>query len=70
VKAETRTNLEIWQRGFTDRRVRNREEYQSFVEYIHRNPVEAGLAPRPEDYPYCSAHPGFELDPPPAYLSG
>ena len=70
VKAEKKSNLEIWQRGFTDRRVRNREEYEGFVDYIHRNPVEAGLAARPEDYPYCSAHAGFQLDPPPPYLSG
>ena len=70
VKAEAKSSLEVWQRGFTDRRVRNREEYEGFVDYIHCNPVEAGLAARPEDYPYCSAHDGFEMDQPPAYLSG
>lgn len=41
----------VWQRGFTDRRARNREEFLSFRQYIHRNPVEAHLCERVEDLP-------------------
>jgi putative transposase len=70
VNVELGKKFGVWQRGFTDRRVRNRAEYDGFREYIHLNPVKAGLVSRPEDFRYSSAHPGFELDLPPAYLSG
>src|SRR5579859_6051960 len=37
----------LWQRGFTDRRVRDINEFQRFREYIHMNPVKAGLCTLP-----------------------
>jgi putative transposase len=70
VRAELGKKFEGWQRGFTDRRVRNRAEYDGLRDYIHKNPVEAGLGSRPEQFRYSSACPGYELDQPPAYLSG
>jgi putative transposase len=63
-------NTEIWQRGFTDRRVRNVEEMQGFLRYIHTNPVAAKFAATPESYPYSSAFPGVLLDRWPPYLGG
>lgn len=65
-----RPNLLIWQRGFTDRRIRNSEELVGFRNYIHENPVKAGLCAAAADFPYSSAHDGFALDLPPTYLSG
>jgi len=65
---EVGRNKEIWQRGYVDRRVRSAAEYAQWVEYIRQNPVRAGLVPAPELYPYCSAFPGFVLDPPPQGL--
>jgi len=53
---------EIWEKSFYDRRVRDWEEYSSFRQYIHRNPVKRGLALVPEAYPYSSARVGLELD--------
>jgi putative transposase len=53
---------EIWQTSFHDRRVRDAEEYGRFRKYIHDNPVKAGLAPSPEQWPYSSASGKFELD--------
>jgi putative transposase len=70
VKNELGKSFEIWQRGFTDRRVRNLEEYNDCREYIHQNPVVAGLVSKPEDFPYSSSFPGFELDSLTPYLSG
>ena len=43
--------------------------FQDFVNhrnYIHQNPVERQLENDPRDYRYCSAFPGFKLDPWPA----
>jgi putative transposase len=62
---EVSPNLEVWQRGFTDHRIRDAEDYAKHRRYILQNPVEARLRERAEDYPYCSAAPGFELDPVP-----
>ena len=39
-----------------DRAVRMVEEYYEKVEYIHRNPLRAGLVERAEDWPWSSVH--------------
>jgi len=54
VKKELNRNFDIWQRGFTDRRVRV-GEYEGFKTYIDENPVKAGLVKKAEEYPYGSA---------------
>jgi putative transposase len=46
---------EIWQRGFSDERVRDRESFANHRIYIEQNPVRAGLVDSPEEYPYSSA---------------
>src|SRR5579859_1814242 len=43
VKKEMDNNISIWQKGFTDRRIRDRGEYDSCLEYIDLNPLRAGL---------------------------
>ncbi|MGA8763412.1 MAG: transposase [Candidatus Sulfotelmatobacter sp.] len=58
---------EVWQRGFTDHRIRDEADFMHHRNYIHRNPVERGIIDDPREYRYCSAYPGFKLDPwPPA----
>ena len=46
----------IWQPRFFDRALRTVSEYNRKVEYIHLNPVKAGLASRPQDWPWSSVH--------------
>jgi putative transposase len=53
---------EVWQRGFTDHRIRDDTDFEIHREYIHQNPVKRRLAGRAEEYRYCSAYPGFKLD--------
>ena len=53
----------VWQPGFTEHLVRDDRDYMEHMQYIDFNPVKAGLAEKPEDYPFCSAHGNFELDP-------
>jgi putative transposase len=62
VKKERGSNIEVWSRGYVDHRIRDENDYQQHVEYIRQNPVEAGIVSSPEEYPYSSAHEGFELD--------
>jgi putative transposase len=50
------SKLPVWQRGFTDRRIRDREDFITHRDYIHHNPVRARLCQRPEDYPFSSAY--------------
>jgi putative transposase len=48
----------IWQRGFTDHLVLDREHFESRRHYIHENPVRERLAESAEKYPYSSAFRG------------
>jgi putative transposase len=47
---------EIWQRGFSDVRVVDEQSFQQHRKYIEDNPVKAGLASSPEEYPFGSAY--------------
>jgi putative transposase len=47
---------EVWQRGFSEVRVDDRETFDRFREYILQNPVKAGLAESPGQYPFCFAY--------------
>ncbi len=62
VKKELSLNLEVWQKGFSDHRIRDAEDYLRHAAYIRENPVRTHLCERAKEYPYSSAHPGFELD--------
>ena len=42
---------EVWQRGFTEEQVMNRESFETHREYIAQNPVKAGLAASADEYP-------------------
>lgn len=53
---------EVWQRGFTDHRIRDREDFEKHRQYIHNNFVARRLLNRAAEYRYCSAYPGFKLD--------
>jgi putative transposase len=44
----------LWQPRFFDRAVRTVKEYYEKVEYIHLNPVRAGLVEGAEDWPWSS----------------
>jgi hypothetical protein len=46
----------LFQPRFFDRALRTVREYHEKVEYIHVNPVKAGLVGRPEDWPWSSVH--------------
>ena len=53
VKKEFGYSGEVWQRGFSEVRVEDRESFLKHREYISQNPVRAGLAETGEAYPYC-----------------
>jgi putative transposase len=44
---------EVWQRGFSEVRVDDRESFLQHRKYIAENPIRAGLVDSPEKFPYC-----------------
>ncbi len=61
-KKELGSNLEIWQTGFSDHRIRDAEDYAQHVEYIRQNPVRKRLVEKAEEFAFSSDFFGFELD--------
>ena len=62
VKKELGSNMEVWQKGFSDHRIRDAEDYRLHLIYMRENPVKKHLCERPAEYPYCSSYAGFEQD--------
>ena len=47
---------EIWQRGYSDVQILDDQSFQQHRDYIENNPVKAGLANSPEEYPFGTAY--------------
>lgn len=47
---------EIWQRGYSDVRILDDQSFRRHREYIENNPVKAGLANEPDEYPFGTAY--------------
>ena len=56
------SKLPVWQKGFSDSRAKDRDEFLAFRKYIHENPVRARLCERPEEYKWSSAWSGWKLE--------
>jgi putative transposase len=61
-KRELQSSMEVWQRGFSDHRIRDFADYSRHVQYIQLNPVRKQLVTSAVEYPYSSARPEFSLD--------
>ena len=61
-KKELGSNMEVWQKGFQDHRIRDASDWAVHVSYIHNNPVKERFCERPDEFPCSSAHAGFGLD--------
>ena len=46
----------LWQDGYYERVLRSRHALETVVRYVLENPVRAGLASKPGDYPFSSGH--------------
>ena len=45
----------FWEHRFDDLSIYSQDIYCIKLNYIHNNPIKAGLALKPEDWPYSSA---------------
>jgi putative transposase len=46
----------VWQYRFWDHIIRDQDDMNRHIDYIHRNPVKHGIVKSPFDYPYSSIH--------------
>jgi len=63
-----RKSLMIWQKGFTDHRIRDAEDYERHRLYLLMNPVRAGLSDSEQDYRWSSARREWRMDEAPQRL--
>lgn len=49
-----RRETSIWQRRFWEHAIRDEQDFQRHLDYIHYNPVKHGLVRRVSDWPYSS----------------
>jgi putative transposase len=56
LKRRPNGDLELWQRRFWEHTVRDEEDFERHVDYIHFNPVKHGLVSRVRDLPHSSFH--------------
>jgi REP element-mobilizing transposase RayT len=48
----------VWHREYWDRYIRNQRHFNQAIDYIHQNPVKAGLVATAESWRWSSAFPG------------
>lgn len=46
----------IWQRRYWEHQIRNEQDLQRHVDYIHYNPVKHGLVRQVKDWPHSTFH--------------
>lgn len=46
----------LWQRRFWEHKIRDENDFEKHVDYIHYNPVKHGLCEQPKSWPYSTIH--------------
>jgi len=54
--ANAKGEYSIWQRRFWEHRIRDEDDMQRHVDYVHINPLKHGLVQRVVDWPWSSFH--------------
>jgi putative transposase len=65
---ERHLQFPVWQRGFSDHRIRDAVDYGYHLRYIEQNPVRKSFATQPGEYRWSSASGKHESDAPPQGL--
>ena len=56
VARDKRREYQLWQRRFWEHTIRDEEDFERHVDYIHYNPVKYGLVLRVSNWPHSSFH--------------
>jgi putative transposase len=62
IRDERKLPFPLWQRGFSDHRIRDCDDYQIHVRYIEQNPVKRRIAGSAQEYAWSSAWRDLVLD--------
>jgi putative transposase len=65
---ERHLRFPVWQRGFTDHRIRTADDFANHLEYVVNNPVKRRIADQAQEYPWSSASGKWSVDPAPQRL--
>jgi putative transposase len=65
---EHRLRFPVWQRGFSDHRIRDEADLNNHLHYIDQNPVRKKLVASPSEYRWSSATGLYTMDPIPQGL--
>ena len=52
----------VWQRGFSDHRIRNLEDYEVHMHYLNQNPVKKHFVATPEEFRWSSSSGAIAMD--------
>jgi len=63
------SKLDVWEKGFKEHRIRDREDYRNHLNYVEQNPVRKGIVFETQQYPYSSLVRPDLIDPAPARLA-
>jgi len=55
-RAPQNGDLALWQRRFWEHTIRDENDFERHVDYIHFNPIKHRLVERVRDWPYSSFH--------------
>ena len=58
----SRSQGSLWQERYHERALRSEHELVVAIEYVHANPIKAGLASQAESFPWSSANSACETD--------
>jgi putative transposase len=53
---QQRRESTIWQRRFWEHKIRNEDDYEKHLDYLHYNPVKHGYVKNVVDWPYSTYH--------------
>jgi putative transposase len=62
IRVERAMTFPVWQRGFSDHRIRDAADFESHVRYMELNPVKARLVSQSRDYQWSSSSMAVALD--------
>lgn len=62
IRKELSVGFPVWQRGFSDHRIRDARDYESHVRYVEQNPMKRRLVVAVGEYAWSSACGEFQLD--------
>jgi len=68
IRKDSPSRIPVWQRGFSDHRIRDHRDYEAHLRYIEGNPVKRRLVFAAEEYAWSSASARFAMDEPPQGL--